>query len=104
MNHCICGTAKSIIDQQNQDCAMEFLQGVLDRFSAIRSQILQMDPFPSIQRIYNLVLQEEKQQEIIFHPLPAEESNAVHTSKVPYHTQGKHQHPCYQIHGFPNKP
>ena len=28
----ICGTAKSIMDQQNQDRAMEFLQGLHDRF------------------------------------------------------------------------
>ena len=56
----ICGHAKSYIDQQNQDCAMEFLQGLHDRFSAIRSQILLMDLFPSIRRIYNLVRQEEE--------------------------------------------
>ncbi|CAJ2662218.1 unnamed protein product [Trifolium pratense] len=118
VNPCICGNAKSIIDQQNQDRAMEFLQGVHDRFSAVRSQILLMDPFPSIQRIYNIVRQEEKQQEINFRPLPAEESTALQTSKVSYRNQGKRPRPyyencnkyghtiatCYQIHGFPSKP
>jgi hypothetical protein len=118
VNPCIRGNAKSIIDQQNQDRAMEFLQGVHDRFSAVRSQTLLMDPFPSIQHIYNLVRQEEKQQEISFRPLPAEESAALQTSIVPYRTQRKGQRPycehcnkyghtiatCYQIHGFPNKP
>ena len=54
---CICCNAKNIIDQQNQDRAMEFLQGLHDCFSAI----LLMDPFPSIQYLYNLVRQEEKQ-------------------------------------------
>jgi hypothetical protein len=63
VNPCIRGNAKSIIDQQNQDRAMEFLQGVHDRFSAVRSQILLMIPYPSIQRIYNLVRREQKQQE-----------------------------------------
>ncbi|CAJ2657314.1 unnamed protein product [Trifolium pratense] len=100
------------------DRAMEFLQGVHDRFSAVRSQILLMDPFPSIQRIYNIVRQEEKQQEINFRPLPAEESAALQTSKVQHRTQGKRPRPycencnkyghtvatCYQIHGFPNRP
>jgi hypothetical protein len=65
---------------------MEFLQGVHDRFSAVRSQILLMDPFPTIQRIYNIVRREEKQQEINFRPLPAEESAALQTSKVPSRT------------------
>ena len=66
---CICGNAKSIINQQNQDCAMEFLQGLHDRFSAICSQILLMELFPSIQRIYNLVRQEEKNKRLIFEQL-----------------------------------
>ncbi|KAI5404977.1 hypothetical protein KIW84_051944 [Lathyrus oleraceus] len=118
VNPCIYGNAKSILDQQNQDRAMEFLQGVHDHFSTVHSQILIIDPFLSIQRIYNLVRQEEKQKEINFRPLPAEESIALHTSKVSYRTQEKRRHPycehcnkhghtiatCYQIHGFPNKP
>ncbi|KAI5407540.1 hypothetical protein KIW84_053700 [Lathyrus oleraceus] len=97
---------------------MEFLQGVHGHFSVVRSQILLMDPFISIQRTYNLVHKEEKQQEISFRPLLAEESAALHTSKMPYRTQGKCRRPyyehynkyghtistCYQIHGFPNKP
>ncbi|XP_058784440.1 uncharacterized protein LOC131659245 [Vicia villosa] len=86
---CICGNAKSILDQQNQDRAMKFLKGVHDCFLAVHSQILLMDPFPSIQRIYNLVPQEEKHEEISFRPLLAEESVALHTSKIPYRTQGK---------------
>lgn len=57
---CICGNSKSIIDQHHQDRAMEFLKGLHDNFSAIRSQILLMEPFPSVQSIYNLVRQEEK--------------------------------------------
>jgi hypothetical protein len=45
-----------------------------------------MDPLPSIQRIYNLVHHDEKQQEINFRPLPAEELAVLHTSKVPSRT------------------
>jgi len=92
VNPCICGNAKSLLDQQNQD-----------PFSAVRSQILLMDPFPSIQRIYNIVHQEEKQQEINFRPFPAVESAALKTSKAP--SRNKHGHTlatCYQIHGFPS--
>jgi hypothetical protein len=48
VNLCICGNAKSILGQQNQDCAMEFLQGVHDRSSNVPGQILLMDQFPSI--------------------------------------------------------
>ena len=61
---CICGHGHEAATWVQEDQAMEFLQGLYDRFSAIRSQILLMDPFPSVTRIYSLVRQEEKQQEI----------------------------------------
>ncbi|KAF7151467.1 hypothetical protein RHSIM_Rhsim02G0167500 [Rhododendron simsii] len=49
---------------QQQDRGMEFLQGLHGRYSGLRSQILLMDPFPNATKIYALVRQEEKQQEI----------------------------------------
>ena len=114
---CICGHAKSYIDQQNQDHAIEFLQGLHDRFSAIPSQILLMDPFPSIQLIYNLVNQEEKQQEINICTTPTIDLAVLQASKPPFRPSGKRKLPfcvhcnkhgntlatCYQIHGFPDK-
>ncbi|KAH7840356.1 hypothetical protein Vadar_015875 [Vaccinium darrowii] len=57
---CTCGHGKA----QAQDRAMEFLQGLHSRYSPLRSQILLMEPFPSVTKIYSLVRQEEKQQEI----------------------------------------
>ena len=114
---CICANAKSIIDQQNQDRSMEFLQGLHDNFSAIRSQILMMEPFPTVQRIYNLVRQEEKQQEINIRSTPTIDSAALQASKHIPRSSGKRQRPfcdhcnkhghtlatCFQIHGFPPK-
>ena len=119
---CICGNAKLIADQQNQDRAMEFLQGLHDSFSAIRSQVLLMEPFPSVQRIYNLIRQEEMQQELNLKSVPTADSAAFHTSKQQWSSPStrftgkrprpycdhcnKHGHTrakCYQIHGFPDK-
>ena len=95
---------------------MKFLQGLHDRFSVIRSQILLMDPFPSIQLIYNLVCQEEKQQEINICTTPIDLA-VLQASKPPFRPSGKRKLPfcvhcnkhghtlatCYQIHGFPDK-
>jgi len=39
VNPCICGNAKSILGQQNQNRVVEFLQGVHDRFLVVCSQI-----------------------------------------------------------------
>ncbi|KAF7137202.1 hypothetical protein RHSIM_Rhsim07G0194300 [Rhododendron simsii] len=43
---------------------MEFLQGLHEHYSNLRSQILLMEPFLTAAKIYALVRQEEKQQEI----------------------------------------
>lgn len=37
LSPCICDNGKFLLDQQNQDRAMEFLQGLHDRFSAVWS-------------------------------------------------------------------
>ncbi|KAG5555727.1 hypothetical protein RHGRI_006390 [Rhododendron griersonianum] len=61
---CTCGHGKAYAALQQQDCGMEFLQGLHGRYSGLQSQILLMDPFPNATKIYALVRQEEKQQEI----------------------------------------
>lgn len=101
---------------------MHFLMWLNDSFSALRSQFLSMDPFPSLSKIFSLVIQEERQCEIgnIFGnllptPPPASEypilfANAAqnsgyrmrdklfctHCNKT-NHTVDK----CFQLHGFP---
>ncbi|KAH9652494.1 protein kinase domain-containing protein [Citrus sinensis] len=61
---CTCANAKTVSQMQQLDRAMEFLQGLHDRYAATRSQILLMDPFPYANKIYSLVRQEEKHQDI----------------------------------------
>ena len=61
---CTCANAKTVNQLQQLDRAMEFLQGLHDRYAATRSQILLMDPFPNANKIYSLVRQEEKQQDL----------------------------------------
>ncbi|XP_026379468.1 uncharacterized protein LOC113274224 [Papaver somniferum] len=61
---CICGAGKDFVDHHNQDRSMEFLQGLHDRFSTLRSQCFLTELMPSAAKIYNLVRQEEEQQGI----------------------------------------
>ncbi|KAI3937128.1 hypothetical protein MKX01_015343 [Papaver californicum] len=58
---CIYANAKDVLDLLNQDRAMEFLQGLHDRFGSLHSNILQCVEFPPLLTIYNLVRQEELQ-------------------------------------------
>lgn len=43
---------------------MQFLKGSNESYNAIRGNILMMQPLPSMNQIYNILLQEEKQREI----------------------------------------
>ncbi|XP_026431481.1 uncharacterized protein LOC113328659 [Papaver somniferum] len=77
---CICGAGKSYVENHNQDRSMEFLQGLHDRFSSLRSQILLMEPMPSPAKIYNHVRQEEEQQGINSSCLPFVESATINVT------------------------
>lgn len=48
--------------QQDQQKLMQFLMGLNESYSAIRGQILLMNPLPSIRQAYSSVSQEEKQR------------------------------------------
>jgi hypothetical protein len=48
--------------QQDQQKLMQFLMGLNEFYSAIRGQILLMNPLPSIRQAYSSVSQEEKQR------------------------------------------
>ncbi|KAL5718439.1 hypothetical protein ACHQM5_011341 [Ranunculus cassubicifolius] len=117
---CICGTGKSLLERHERDRAMEFLQGLQDRFANLRSQILLIEPLPSTQRIFNLVKQEEAQQLINMAPPTSNEAAALQVNRGYVHrsngtTNNKRQRPycdhcskyghtrhtCYQIHDFP---
>ncbi|KAK0601793.1 hypothetical protein LWI29_027437 [Acer saccharum] len=48
--------------QQDQQKLMQFLMGLNDSYSAVRGQILLMNPLPSVRQAYSSVSQEEKQR------------------------------------------
>ncbi|XP_026433503.1 uncharacterized protein LOC113330925 [Papaver somniferum] len=120
---CICGAGKHMMERLERDRAMEFLQGLHDRFSNLRSRILTIEPFPTALRIFNLVQQEEEQQNISATPLPTVDATALNTNRHfpslsrPRASKNKRQRPhcdfcnkhghvrdkCYRLHGFPTQ-
>lgn len=63
----LCGALKNLIDYQHQKQLLQFLMGLNETFTIVRSQILSMDPLPSTSKAHALLLQEEKQRE--FHTI-----------------------------------
>ena len=56
---------------------MKFLMGVNDSFSQVRTQILFMDPFPFVSKVYSLLIQEETQRSTTHCFNPKVESTAL---------------------------
>ncbi|XP_024021425.1 uncharacterized protein LOC21412662 [Morus notabilis] len=77
---------------------MQFLMGLNETYSAVRGQILLMDPIPVVKKAFSLVFQEERQRGIVS-PRPTHDSAAlsVKGNNNPGHTKEK----CYKLHGFP---
>lgn len=44
-----------------QDFIIRFLKGLDERFSVVRSQVLLLDPLPSVNRVFSMVIQHERQ-------------------------------------------
>lgn len=61
---CICGSMAAHAAYQEEECTMKFLMGLNDSFAPIRGQILLMQPLPSLNKVFSLIIQEEKQRRV----------------------------------------
>ncbi|KAK6161898.1 hypothetical protein DH2020_001739 [Rehmannia glutinosa] len=81
---CTCGASKALNDRETRQRLMQFLMGLNDTFDHIRSQILIMDPLPTINKAYSLVIRVEKHRNVqISCPDPME--NAAMMSRVSHY-------------------
>ncbi|KAK4260423.1 hypothetical protein QN277_003540 [Acacia crassicarpa] len=101
-------------DYFRQDYVIRFLKGLNDRFANVRSQILLMDPLPTVNKAFSLVVQQERDlmgtmepSICLTHtdttPKPAYQPHSVSNAKVCTYC-GKPRHTietCYKKHGYP---
>ncbi|KAI9196047.1 hypothetical protein LWI28_020507 [Acer negundo] len=78
---CNCGGLKDLMEFQQQEYILQFLMGLNESYSQIRAQILMIDHLPPINKVFSLVIQEERQRSL---------SSYGHTIND-----------CYKIHGYP---
>ncbi|KAL5555370.1 hypothetical protein UlMin_037606 [Ulmus minor] len=114
---CNCGGMKSLTDYQHEDYVLQFLMGLNESFSQIRAQILMSDSLPPINKVFSLVIQEERQRSMHFSGSslpPISASYGVASSNYSAY-KGKKGKPvcthygffghtmdkCYKIHGYP---
>ncbi|KAL0456258.1 UNVERIFIED_CONTAM: Copia protein [Sesamum latifolium] len=76
---CTCGFTKITAEEDNLTKLVQFLMGLNDSYDGIRNQILIMDPFPSINRAYSMVLRVERQRLVNMQTNDSNEGVALHT-------------------------
>nr|KYP44658.1 hypothetical protein KK1_033817 [Cajanus cajan] len=58
---CSCSVFVTIAQHKLEDRAMQFLRGLNEQYSNVRSHVLLMDPMPAISKIFSYVAQQERQ-------------------------------------------
>ncbi|XP_071695390.1 uncharacterized protein [Rutidosis leptorrhynchoides] len=67
MRDCTCGIVEKFLEIESRSKLIQFLMKLNDEFESVRSQILSMDPLPSINKAYYIVQQVEKQKQVTKH-------------------------------------
>ncbi|KAK3019552.1 hypothetical protein RJ639_004393 [Escallonia herrerae] len=92
---CTCGAAKKMESMQEEEKVYDFLMGLDDIFSTVRSQKLSVDPLPTLGRAYAIAAQEEKLRENKTRG-NGEKLRCTQCGK-PNHTKEQ----CYELVGYP---
>lgn len=61
---CVCASIRNVKKFRHEDQVIQFLSGLDDNFSIVRTQILLMNPLPPLNKVYSLVAQEESHEGI----------------------------------------
>lgn len=72
---CECDSARRYIEHDQQQKLLQFLMGLNDSYSQIRSQILIMNPLPSIGQAFAMISQEESHRSLMNVSSPVLEPN-----------------------------
>jgi len=120
---CRCAASRVAKTHRNEDQIMEFLTGLNDQFSVVRTQVLLLDPLHSLNKVYSLVVQEESNNASLTSLSVSEDSsiqvNATDTRRSQGRGKSSSQHKptrystfcnrtnhtvdfSYMKHGYPN--
>jgi hypothetical protein len=57
---CTCGALLNLKNHRNTQIFVCFLRGLNDTYQTVRSQIMLIHPLPSINRVYFMIVQQER--------------------------------------------
>ncbi|XP_073224732.1 uncharacterized protein [Cicer arietinum] len=58
---CSCALIPKIREYRDGDYVIRFLKGLNNKYSSVRSQVMLMDPLPNINKVFSLLVQQERQ-------------------------------------------
>ncbi|GKB33100.1 pyridoxal 5'-phosphate synthase-like subunit PDX1.2 [Tanacetum coccineum] len=67
MRECTCSVIEKFIERDSNSKLIQFLMKLSDGYESVRSQILAMDPLPSVNKAYYIVQQIEKEKQVTNH-------------------------------------
>ncbi|GMI87315.1 hypothetical protein HRI_002400800 [Hibiscus trionum] len=79
---CDCDASQQKLKHVQQQRLFQFLNGLNDTYDAIRSQLLLMQPLPSVNQAYSMVVQEESQRLYLSGVSPVSDSMAMFSSAL----------------------
>ncbi|KAK4718078.1 hypothetical protein R3W88_016416 [Solanum pinnatisectum] len=106
---CSCGGKSKAFKSQQDSRLIQFLMGLNETYSGVKSNILLVSPLPSVNHTYSLLIQDEKQREmhVEYHkPFNVDrrgDSKAKRNHLICSHCKkvGNSFDKCYRIIGFP---
>jgi len=122
VSNCSCSGSKVLVEHHHQEYVFHFLMGLNEYFANIRGQILLIDHLPPINKVFSLVIQEERQRELcasfsFLHDTAALLTKTDPSSSNSYPKQSHFCKPrplcshcgllghtiekCYKLHGYP---
>ena len=70
-----CKVMRAARNQHVKNQVIQFLQGLNDKFLVVKTQVLLMDPLPSLNKVYSLVVQEESNYLVISSSSPVQDDS-----------------------------
>ncbi|KAL0318650.1 UNVERIFIED_CONTAM: hypothetical protein Sangu_2021200, partial [Sesamum angustifolium] len=89
--NCTCGSNKAKLEEIEENQLIQFLMGLSEPYDSIRSQILVLDPFPSVNKAYSMVLRVERQRRVNLEYADVGENTAMNTRNMEYKLHTGHR-------------
>ena len=96
---------QALAKQNEEHKLFQFLNGLDESYAGLRSQILLMNPLPSVESVYSMIQQEELQRQVLEDVQFGVESSALLSKNVEVRcsvcgNKGHTKEKCWQIIGY----